>query len=167
MQDVKEFEQQLYRLKELDFRVLAPGVNPGELHLLHTLARSKEEAGSGKVRVSSLARCGRMPAPAVSRGLRLAEKKGLIVRNVDPDDRRNTLVDFTKEGRQVFERFRHSTDAFFSAVLGRFDEAEQKMMTKALGAFIDAAEQELAKRRDLAGCQGTDGRKEAADAADL
>ena len=52
----------------------------------------------GAIYVSDLAREIRQPLPAVSRGLRLMEQDGTVVREPDPADRRKTLVCITPKG---------------------------------------------------------------------
>ena len=55
----------------------------------------------GAIYVSDLAREIRQPLPAVSRGLRLMEQDGTVVREPDPADRRKTLVRITPKGYEL------------------------------------------------------------------
>ena len=55
----------------------------------------------GAIYVSDLAREIRQPLPAVSRGLRLMEQDGTVVREPDPADRRKTLVRVTPKGYEL------------------------------------------------------------------
>ena len=72
------------------------------LGMLEHLHFQIEQSGQdGSIYVSELARAMRQPMPAVSRGLRLLEQDGHILRETDPNDRRKTLVRITPEGEQA------------------------------------------------------------------
>lgn len=148
MQEARiQLEEQMRRMRRLDFRVLFDGSNSGEWHLLKALKTCKEEKEDGIVKVSDLVRRGTMPAPGVSRALGQAEKKGLILRRVDEEDRRNTLVELTREGETLVENLQQRMDDFFDTIFSRLSDKELMQMKETLMHLIDVMEMELDCKR--------------------
>lgn len=143
----KQLEEELRRMRRLDFRVLFEGTNPGEWHLLKALKTCKKQGENDKVKVSDLVRQGTMPAPGVSRALGQAEKKGLILRRVDEADRRNTLVEFTPKGEDLVEGIQTTMDDFFDIVFSQLSSDEMMQMKKAVSHLTDVLEAELQRKR--------------------
>ena len=118
------------------------------LGMLEHLHFQIEQSGQdGSIYVSELARAMRQPMPAVSRGLRLLEQDGHILRETDPNDRRKTLVHITPEGEQA-------VSGYFSRVMARLTPEELAQMVALKDAFLaaivaenDALEQDLANRK--------------------
>ena len=118
------------------------------LGMLEHLHFQIEQSGQdGSIYVSELARAMRQPMPAVSRGLRLLEQDGHILRETDPNDRRKTLVRITPEGEQAIS-------SYFSRVMARLTPEELAQMVALKDAFLaaivaenDALEQDLANRK--------------------
>lgn len=94
------------------------------------------------------------PMPAVSRGLRLLEQDGHILRETDPNDRRKTLVRITPEGEQARLAGEQAISSYFSRVMARLTPEELAQMVALKDAFLaaivaenDALEQDLANRK--------------------
>lgn len=86
------------------------------LGMLEHLHFQIEQSGQdGSIYVSELARAMRQPMPAVSRGLRLLEQDGHILRETDPNDRRKTLVRITRKGSKPALRGSRPSAAIFPA----------------------------------------------------
>ena len=113
-----------------------------------------ESGQDGSIYVSELARAMRQPMPAVSRGLRLLEQDGHILRETDPNDRRKTLVRITPEGEQARLAGEQAISSYFSRVMARLTPEELAQMVALKDAFLaaivaenDALEQDLANRK--------------------
>ena len=125
------------------------------LGMLERLHFQIEQSGQdGSIYVSELARAMRQPMPAVSRGLRLLEQDGHILRETDPNDRRKTLVRITPEGEQARLAGEQAISGYFSRVMARLTPEELAQMGALKDAFLaaivaenDALEQDLANRK--------------------
>ncbi len=100
LQGVFRFVSRLHTMSKRGMRgALAdcPRCHFGMLENLHILI--EQRGVEGAIYVSEVARAMRQPMPAVSRGLRMMEQDGSIVRETDPNDRRKTFVRITPAGR--------------------------------------------------------------------
>jgi DNA-binding MarR family transcriptional regulator len=70
--------------------------------VLHTLA------DDGGTRLTRLAASGGITQPAMTQLVGRLERDGLVVRLIDPDDGRGTLVDITDEGRALLAQLRQT-----------------------------------------------------------
>lgn len=93
--------------------------------------------------VSELADKTHVTPPAVSRMLKALEQKGLIVRNVDRDDRRNTFIRITDEGEDVREKTMEAVGALFARVFQRMGEEEMHTLLRLSGQFMQIIEEEM------------------------
>ena len=100
LQGVFRFVSRLHTMSKRGMRgALAdcPRCHFGMLENLHILI--EQRGAEGAIYVSEVARAMRQPMPAISRGLRMMEQDGSIVRETDPNDRRKTFVRITPTGR--------------------------------------------------------------------
>lgn len=118
----------------------APKCRLGMLENLHF--QIEQHGQDGSIYVSTLARAMRQPAPAVSRGLRLMEQDGHIIRETDPHDRRKTLVRITPEGEAARLACEDAINAYFSRVMARLTPDELALMNAEKDAFLAAVEAE-------------------------
>ena len=95
---------------------------------------------------SDLAREIRQPLPAVSRGLRLMEQDGTVVREPDPADRRKTLVRITPKGYELCHQCEQALRNYFASVLARLEPEQVAQMDALRGALMDAILAENAAR---------------------
>mgnify|MGYP004570883809 CR=1 FL=1 len=100
----------------------------------------------GAIYVSDLAREIRQPLPAVSRGLRLMEQDGTVVREPDPADRRKTLVRITPKGYELCHQCEQALRDYFASVLARLEPEQVAQMDALRGALMDAILAENAAR---------------------
>ena len=109
LQGVFRFVSRLHTMSKRGMRgALAdcPRCHFGMLENLHILI--EQRGVEGAIYVSEVARAMRQPMPAVSRGLRMMEQDGSIVRETDPNDRRKTFVRITPQGsRRACKARRH------------------------------------------------------------
>ena len=102
LQGVFRFVSRLHTMSKRGMRgALAdcPRCHFGMLENLHILI--EQRGAEGAIYVSEVARAMRQPMPAISRGLRMMEQDGSIVRETDPNDRRKTFVRITPKGEQA------------------------------------------------------------------
>ena len=123
----------------------------GRLHLAVTRLsrRMRQEAGSGlsPSAMSALAAIDRHGAPslgelAASEGIRppsitatvaALEAQGLVVRELDPSDRRISRVRTTVRGRAQLQRSRTRKTAYLAARLSGLEEDELRVLDRAAG----------------------------------
>jgi len=78
-------------------------MSPGEFFLLTHIKSTEEETGVNGVFVSELSEILKMSMPAVSQQLKSLDKKELIVRDVDKDDRRKITVSISEKGQKFLK----------------------------------------------------------------
>lgn len=103
--------------------------------ILHSIVHHGQD---GAVSVSDLAADLHQPLPAVSRGLRLMEQDGLILREADPADRRKTLVRITEKGYSVSQQCEAVLSDYFSCVIARLTPQQVQQMNELRLALMDA-----------------------------
>jgi DNA-binding MarR family transcriptional regulator len=69
---------------------------------------------------------------AMTRLLDRVEKKGLVRRVANPDDRRSYLLELTPESSALFPQAKRRVEAVFKRLLGGFDEAQASALKAAL-----------------------------------
>ena len=91
-----------------------PGMSHAEIFMLHNIGictKHREDTGRpAGLRVSELSKFCGMSRPAVSQQLNVLEKRGLVLRTMDKDDRRVVFVELTEEGN---EKLKSSFSLFF------------------------------------------------------
>ena len=105
--------------------------------LAHTISTRGQD---GAVYVSDFAREAHQPLPAISRSLRQLEQDGLVLREADPADRRETLVRITPE------RYPASPRSEEACVMARLTPEQVQQMNVLRGALMDAILAENASR---------------------
>ena len=101
----------------------------------------------GAIYVSDLAREIRQPLPAVSRGLRLMEQDGTVVREPDPADRRKTLVHPTEKGLDASRQVEAAISRYFERVICRIPEEQREQLFSLTGVLLEAVEAENAEQQ--------------------
>lgn len=102
-----------------------------ELITLSTIYESNRWEGVENTLISGLAEKLHVSVPTMSRCLRKLEEKGLIQKNSQTNDRRNTYVCLTPGGTEIYEEAFHTLSAFVERALSRIadDELEQFFAT--------------------------------------
>ena len=78
----------------------------------------------------------------VSRGLRMMEQDGSIVRETDPNDRRKTFVRITPQGEQARLQSEAALNAYFGRIMARMTPEQIDQMYALRGVLLDAIEAE-------------------------
>jgi len=66
------------------------------------------------------------------------ERKGLVARQADPDDRRRLLVHLTGQGRRVVDEFLPEVVALQTAVVAALSEADRRRLLRSLATIREA-----------------------------
>lgn len=101
----------------------------GEPFALRQLVRN------GTMTPGQLASAMQVTSGRVSTMLSSLEKKGLIVRSVDPDDRRNVHIDLTDEGRRVAKQEMEEAKDCIRWVFGQMGERRTREFTELVKEF--------------------------------
>lgn len=128
-----------------------PRCHFGMLENLHILI--EQRGVDGAIYVSEVARAMRQPMPAVSRGLRMMEQDGSIVRETDPNDRRKTFVRITPQGEQARLQSEAALNAYFARIMARMTPEQIDQMNALRGVLLDAIEAENDAMQQKIGAQ--------------
>lgn len=135
----REFIRSCMQFHKVKMYELVPGLNRGEARVMGTAAGLMVKSPTHKARVSDLLDITRMPASGMSRTLRGLEKKGLMIRMQDPEDRRVTLVEFTEQGKEKWREGAEVLKGFCSELIARFGEDRIREMTVMLDDLYEVA----------------------------
>mgnify|MGYP002545459503 CR=1 FL=1 len=137
LQGVFRFVSRLHTMSKRGMRgALAdcPRCHFGMLENLHILI--EQRGVEGAIYVSEVARAMRQPMPAVSRGLRMMEQDGSIVRETDPNDRRKTFVRITPQGEQARLQSEAALNAYFGRIMARMTPEQIDQMYARFRQFL-------------------------------
>ena len=92
------------RLHSITFNPLIDEVNSSEYGILKLVCKINSEQNNPCVIVSDISKRLNVSAPSVTKVLNSLEKKGLVERKIDNENRRNTIVYLTKKGKEIKEQ---------------------------------------------------------------
>ena len=107
--------KRMQRMRQMQMYRLCDGMTRAETGLLHGMCRLSEQ--NPEIPVSELPRICHMQTSAISRLMKKMEADGLIVRKIDPNCRRNTLVSVTEKGKELCKRNWEEVKDFWERVL--------------------------------------------------
>lgn len=139
----KEFYETMLEFRRMKISSVFPEITPLEHRALKSIDLCSEL--DENVKISQVVAKMEIPAPGVSRIIRHMEEKGLVVRTVDPKDRRNTFVSMTDEGRKVFDRCEGILEELANRVFLRLGEERCDMVLSGLRDFIKYTNEEIKK----------------------
>lgn len=123
------FSRRLVEVYQQDF-----GLSREEWRLLFLLAQTESLSSLELARLTSLDKV------QVSRAADRLLRKGLILRETPPRDRRLRLYTCTDTGRALFARVHRKVNARAEAILGLMSEADRQALETGLAALQDATE---------------------------
>lgn len=132
------------QFRKLKFSEMFPELSKTDFFVLCTIMDKGE---NGQVTISELAAWAKMLPPAISRTLKGLEERGYVERTVNKNDRRNTYVELTAEGRQITEEARHTMGEFGKSVMAQVDEADMERLISYLDNIYHIAEKEIEARK--------------------
>ena len=102
---------------------------------------------SHRIRVGDLVEELGMPAPGVSRALRMLESDGVLVRTTDPDNRRSTMVTFTEAGVKKVQDSLAQIDRIFNRVTEEMGEEKVETFCSLLQEFYGLMNRTLTEEK--------------------
>lgn len=146
-----EFIRVMDRFRKFQFCSVMSDLTKGEfftLFMIHDhIANHPESKG---MYVSELAGRMRVTSPAVSRMLRTLERRGLVERTVDRDDRRTTYIVLTPKGETARQEAAHRMEQFTARVVERMGEQDMNTLLSLWSRLSDIMSDELAKETEHA-----------------
>ena len=127
-----KFSDMMQNMSKADFIVMNVIMNKG-----------KED----KMTISELAAIARMLPSAISRTLKGLEEKGYVERTINKQDRRNTYVELTEEGKKQTREVRQVMRDFGKTVMAKLDEHEVNELILYLNNIYSIAEKEIEARK--------------------
>lgn len=103
----------------------------------HMLARDEQGKNSGRW-LAEVRDYLHISKAAVSQMLSSLEKKGLITREPDPENRRTIIVNLTDEGRAAIDAIEHRFDKHIRAVIERVGEDDTREIIRLIYKFVEA-----------------------------
>lgn len=135
-EDKYKLAEQFRRIRQFMNSVpLKTGISHNEFCLLNIIMDGKDG-----ITVSELASILEVTPPAVSRSLRSLESRGLITRETNLLNRRNTMVRLTAEGQVFLERSRRQMDKVMDYVNEKMGEDRKKQLYELLAEMTNIIE---------------------------
>lgn len=143
----EEFMRVSHRMRRLNMSHVFSDVSQGEFFTLEMLRKFQQRNGDSRgVIVSDLARSLRVSPPAASRTLKNMEEKGLIRREVDKNNRRNTYVYLTEKGMESRDMASKAMEDFTGRVMKRMGDENVEMLISLIQKMTTIMEEELADK---------------------
>lgn len=144
----REFFTLLEEFRKLNISSMLPNIPHGDFCIMKTIHDLKTFKGQQTdIRVSDIVETMQAPPPAISRGLRSLEERGLIKRSVDERDRRNTFVELTAEGQKLSDELDGIMEDFVDAVFVRMGAEPFEELNRNLKLMVQVSQEEIAKRK--------------------
>lgn len=131
------------RMRQIQLWRLSEGMTKAETELLHGMYHLSEQ--NPEIPVSELPRMCHMQTSAISRLMKKMEADGLIVRKMDPNCRRNTLVSVTDKGKELCKRNWEEVQDFWERVLERTPKDHVEQMLRFWDEIMDNMEAVIAE----------------------
>lgn len=145
------FLETSHSFKKVDIRWLNMGLSESEFMMLNIVGRydttDRDQPG---IYVSQLADLLQVSPPAVSRMLRGLEKRGLLTRETDKRNRRNTFVKLTEDGCSEREKAVSRIKDFLNRVIQRAGIPETEQMLRQIARVREVMQEELEKEKQNA-----------------
>ncbi len=111
-----------------------------QLKILFVIHSSLTPGGAHGVRVSEVAKSLGVTLPTVTAVMDRLVERGLIRRDEDPRDRRQTLCRLTPAGQALMEDLMAGHRAYTEALLGYLTEPQLEVVLRGMRLLIEAAE---------------------------
>lgn len=118
---------------------IAEGLRPHEFSILHAVRRFSCENGAGP-RASDLSGRLNVAPPTITQQINELERRGLVERRRDGDDRRAVRIALSAEGESLLERNRESVLSFFSEIADRLGPERSETLAALLTEVSDYLE---------------------------
>ncbi len=120
-------------------------ITPAELMLMYSAAFYAKQQGGQLITVAQAAVKLRISVPAVSRTLKNLEKRGLVQRIVNEQDRRSVKISLPESGMELLLCNLRRLESSMSHILSCFTDDELREMIRLQSKFINAVAAESSK----------------------
>lgn len=128
---------------------LRTGISHSEFCLLHIIVEDSSDSGNGMT-VSAIAAALDVTPPAVSRSLKSLESRGLVTRETNLINRRNTMVRLTEKGRELLEDSRRQMDTVMERVNEKMGEERKNQLCELLSEMTEIIENYVTEKGENA-----------------
>jgi DNA-binding MarR family transcriptional regulator len=126
----QEFIHAMHQFHKMRPMFSFSGISRGKIVVTGAAWQIYNSREDHKVRVSEIVSRLGIPAPGVSRILKGLEEDGIVMRSLDPEDRRTTLVSFTDKGMQEIQKnTRLFEEALHTIIQGMGEEKIRTLCT--------------------------------------
>lgn len=139
------FYKAVENLRDCRIFSIVPWTTRGEFSVLKSIEMCEQKYQS-RVGVSMMAQALKQAPPMVSRTLGSLEKKGLIVREIDTSDRRNTNVRLTEEGRELIRKVDEAMLQYAEEVFSEYGQQELGDLVQKINRLHEVMQNVLEKR---------------------
>lgn len=95
------------------------------------------------IRQQDLAICAFKDKGTIARGLKGLEDNGLVKRKIDPDDRRQKIINLTERGRRIFSRMEPQLEAVVGQITQDISEEDLRCCKKVLWQLYNTLQEQL------------------------
>ena len=138
-----DFLTTFYSLAHLNFSPVLSQTSQGEFFVLAAIRKLEKLETKKNNGISGIADSLHVSSPAISRTITSLENKGLVQRNIDRLNRRNTRVQLTALGDEVLNNECDMLCKFMSNVVNRMREDKIKELFRLSNELIENVEKEL------------------------
>lgn len=140
----QKFAGIIAKLHKLKFANLLSGVSELEFKAMACINKMKNM--EEQVKVSDIVKYLELSPPAISRVMKTLEEKNFIERHTDKEDRRNTNVTLTAEGKRQFKEWTKEFEDVSLAVFEKLGEEKSNQLLNIMEEFVQATKDEISRR---------------------
>jgi len=118
------------------------GVTISQCHAIVEIGRS------GEVSLSELAELLALDKSTMSRTINNLVEDGLVIRELDPEDRRYVKIKLTDKGIKIFKDIEESMDRYYKAIFNSVPEEKREQVLDSLKLLIEAVNKNKCCRED-------------------
>lgn len=141
--------EELKQLQRIDIHVIFENLTMTEFLALRVIERYREE-DSNLTNVSSIVEQATVSPQAVSKILGTLERKGYIVRSLNPRNHRHISVSLTPHGQEVYSASQRHLEHYLEAVTNRMGKENLTEFLSQLHNFRSACREELSQKKETA-----------------
>lgn len=131
-ESIRLLERKLGILDDKDFPCC--GMTFVQCHALIEIGRAKS------ISLNKLANTLGLEKSTVCRTINNMVDNGMVLRNIDPEDRRFVVIKLTEKGSSLFQEIEMGRDEYFSKVYNFVPEEQRKQVIQSLQILIESLE---------------------------
>jgi len=118
------------------------GVTISQCHAIVEIGRS------GEVSLNELAELLALDKSTMSRTINNLVEDGLVIRELDPEDRRYVKIKLTDKGIKIFKDIEESMDRYYKSIFNSVPEEKREQVLDSLKLLIEAVNKNKCCRED-------------------